>query len=293
MFLKLFCKKYLYIFIFFVSLYPFTSFGAYVPFGTTFSKSLTAEAVYVGRIYDSGTIESVFEKSSNEPLPIASLTKVITALVAVENIPLDTIIPVTRTILNTEGSMGHLSTGKKYTLKEILKPLIVASSNDAAEAIAQYKNRNDFIDSMYKKANDLGLLGSVFYSPSGLDDLKTDKPNTMSAKSMSVLFAYVYQKEPDLFDYFTLRTYKDPNSTMDKNFVFKATNRLYRIPAQNSYVLGSKTGSTQKARSALVFIVKHKSLKNEYVVTMLRSRSLYVDAIKIINEIKKYDKNIK
>jgi D-alanyl-D-alanine endopeptidase (penicillin-binding protein 7) len=107
-----------------------------------------------------GTV--LVSKNTNLQIPIASVTKLMTAVVADETLGLDTRTTITSDVINTYGTQGELKTGEKYSVLDLFYPLLLESSNDAAEALASTKNRTKFISDMNAKAQTLGLIHTSY-----------------------------------------------------------------------------------------------------------------------------------
>lgn len=149
------------------------------------------DAEYACLMAEDGTV--LFERKADEQVPIASITKVMTALVALENAPLDTRVEVSRYAASVGESTAGLQAGDVMTLDQALSALLVPSGNDAAVAIAESvggvllqngaaaggadgsANSDEgtpfaaFVNAMNEKAQQLGMTGSVFANPHGLD----------------------------------------------------------------------------------------------------------------------------
>ena len=118
---------------------------------------------------DSGQV--LYNKNEDEHKLIASTTKIMTALVALENSSPDDIVYIKPEYTNIEGSSMYLKAGEKYSLKELLYGLLLSSGNDAATAIAYHCGGTieEFASMMNDKAKSLGLCGTCFKNPHGLD----------------------------------------------------------------------------------------------------------------------------
>lgn len=116
--------------------------------------------------------EVVFGQNQNARLPMASTTKIMTALVALEKLPIDTVVTVTPASVGVEGSSIYLCEGETLTLEQLLYALLLESANDAAVAIAVAVSGSveAFATLMNRKAEELGLLDTHFVNPHGLDD---------------------------------------------------------------------------------------------------------------------------
>lgn len=117
---------------------------------------------------ETGTV--IFEKAPDEPLPMASTTKIMTALVVSENCRLEDMVEVPDEAVGTEGSSMHLVKGERITVEDLLYGLMLASGNDAAVALAYHTagSAEAFADMMNEKADRLGLIKTHFVTPNGL-----------------------------------------------------------------------------------------------------------------------------
>lgn len=121
--------------------------------------------------FDSGRV--LFEKNAYQKRPMASTTKVMTAIVALENGNLDDVVTVSRNAASIHGSLMHLKAGETLTLRELMYGLLLCSGNDAAIAIAEHigGSMNGFLEMMNKKAKEIGAINTNFTSPHGLDEV--------------------------------------------------------------------------------------------------------------------------
>lgn len=198
-------------------------------------------------MYDLSSNKLIISNSIKERRPIASLTKIATAIVALENEPLDKTMTVSKNAAEIgEDSMG-LSEGEKYTLKDLLYGLLMQSGNDAAETIAQNSKfgRDNFVYLMNKKAEDLGLSDTHFTNPTGLEG---DGNQYSTAYDLLLLTNYALQN----------RIFKEIVSTVSYDIsysfehkaisLYSETNLLTTYPG----VKGVKTGYTNEAGLCLV-----------------------------------------
>lgn len=117
------------------------------------------------------TGEVLYEKNADERLPMASTTKIMTALVAIEKGSLDRLVEVDPSAVGIEGSSMYLYMGEKITLENLLYGLMLSSGNDAAQAVAVHigKSADGFAALMNERALQMGLENTSFENPSGLD----------------------------------------------------------------------------------------------------------------------------
>ncbi|MBX4199975.1 hypothetical protein KW790_00730 [Candidatus Parcubacteria bacterium] len=218
--------------------------------------TLEAKAAYV---YDVRTGNTLFAKEENERLPLASITKVMTALVARDLAPSGTTVTITQDAILADGDSG-LHVGERWTLKDLLDFSLTSSSNDGMRAVALTLGsldnptsepeaaRQEFIRLMNKKAEELNLDNTYYFNETGLDESFHRSGAYGTARDMSVLFAYVLRTHPDLFEATRLPYITTP--TLDHT-VHTAKNTdviVNEIPGLRA----SKTGSTDLAGGNLV-----------------------------------------
>lgn len=222
------------------------------------SVVLEAKAAYV---YDLKNNRSLYAMNEETQLPLASLTKVMTVLLARELVPKETTITIGNNAIRQEGNSG-LFENEKWRLSDISDFTLIASSNDGAHAIAGVLNAFlnptqtkakipiDFIGAMNKKAKLLGMAQTFFLNESGLDTTKSLSGAYGSAKDVAYLVAYAAKKYPDLFEA-TRYAKRSFESLSGFKHVEKNTNeRVSAFPE----LLASKTGFTDLAGGNLVIM---------------------------------------
>ena len=122
-------------------------------------------------LLEAGSGDVIFGQNQRTRMPMASTTKIMTALVALEELPLETVVTVTADAVGVEGSSIYLAEGEKLTMEDLLYALLLESANDAAAAIAiaVAGSVTDFAELMNGKAAELGLTDTHFVNPHGLD----------------------------------------------------------------------------------------------------------------------------
>lgn len=133
--------------------------------------ALTGTSARAAVLMEAETGEIVFRQNENARLPMASTTKIMTALVALESLPPETVVTVTPASVGVEGSSIYLVEGEELTLSDLLYALMLESANDAAEtiAVAVAGSVEAFAVLMNEKAAELGLTDTHFVNPHGLD----------------------------------------------------------------------------------------------------------------------------
>lgn len=207
-------------------------------------------------VYDVTTGKTLYAKNPEERLPMASLTKIMTAIIALEHKREDDQYVVWQEDLVGENSMG-LSAGEILTLEELLYGLILVSGNDAAETLARNfpTGRSGFIQAMNDKAKALGLTNIHFTNPSGLQG---DGEQYASAADLLVITKYALSRFSLFRNVAATVEYTIPYSVKHKAFpLYNETNLLTSYPG----VKGVKTGYTPEAGLCLVTYLEYKGHK--------------------------------
>ena len=205
---------------------------------------VSASAYLVG---DLETGEIIFSKNEKEELPIASVSKLMTALVATETLPKDAAALVSKGALATEGGNGDLRLGEKIKSGYLLYPLLLQSSNDAAEVLAEDLGRSIFIGKMNERAKELLMFQTKYSDPSGLS-----VGNKSTVSDLFRLAKHLFEKEKGLLDLTTLRSYGT------KAHIWPSNNQFLK---KEGY-LGGKSGYTEPARQTVVSLFSAPLLEN-------------------------------
>jgi len=233
---------------------------------------VAAEAYLIG---DLDTGEILLQKNKDQKFPIASVSKLFTATVSTENQSQDAVTQISAHALQTEGENGELYLGQKIKVSDLIYPLLLESSNDAAEAIAEYSGRSTFIGAMNQKVQDLGLASTSFADPSGLSN-----KNISTVSDLFKFTQYLESKKPDLLKLTTNKSYNDQKQTWFNTSQFLDLDGY----------LGGKRGYTdpamQTALSAFAMPLGESGNRNIGIV-VLRSPDRYKDVVNIYNYLKK------
>ena len=208
---------------------------------------------------DSGRI--LYSKNIHDKRSVASISKIMTAIIAIESEKLDDEVCIGNEVDKAYGSGIYIKKGEHIKLKDLVYGLMLRSGNDAALAIANYVGGDvsSFVSMMNDKAMKLGMKNSVFNNPSGLDE--EDAGNISTAYDMSLLISYAIKND----------TFKKIVGT--KKYVAHTDMNHYSWINKNKllfsykYATGGKTGFTVKARRTLVTTASRDGL-NLAVVTL-------------------------
>lgn len=222
-------------------------------------KAISAES-YAVMDYDSGRI--LLSHNAEKEKLIASTTKIMTAIIAIENSDLNSIRKVGEEVLKAYGSAIYLSLDEEISLKDLLYGLMLRSGNDAAIEIAYHVSGNmeEFVKLMNQKAYELGMENTNFLNNHGLEE-NDGNGNTSTAIDMAILMRYALNNET-FREIIGTKTYEA--KTTGKTYVWKNKNRLLTT---YKYNIGGKTGFTKKAKRTLV-TASEKDNKTCIVVTL-------------------------
>ncbi|PFA63869.1 D-alanyl-D-alanine carboxypeptidase [Bacillus sp. AFS015802] len=199
-------------------------------------------------LMDQETGRILYEKDAHSQSRIASITKIMTAILAVESGKMDEEVTVSSNAAGTEGSSLYLKAGEKIKLEDLVYGLMLRSGNDAAVAIAEFVggSLDGFVYMMNEKANEIGMEQTHFSNPHGLDD---HEDHYSTAYDMAVLTRY--SMENDLYKEIAgtkVHTAPNPEEKWDRKW--KNKNRL--LTELYKYSTGGKTGYTKLAKRTLV-----------------------------------------
>ena len=191
----------------------------------------------------------MYEKNADARSLIASTTKLMTAIVTLENARLNELVDISPECCNLEGSSMYLKAGERYTVKELLLGLLLVSGNDAAQALAVHVagNLESFTALMNDKARELGMEDSSFENPHGLD-----APGHYStARDLAKLMCYCMDNE-------SFRQLCSTKSCLIKGQTLVNHNKLLDM---YPCCIGGKTGYTQAAGRCLVSCCEKNGLR--------------------------------
>lgn len=244
---------------------PFPTFNSDIPF-----PPVTAKHIF---ILDRKSKYVLYQHNADLQIYPASTTKMMTAIVAHENISLDQIVEVQKTY--PEGVDINLQPGEKIRVSDLLYATLVQSANDAAEVLAESYpgGRPAFVAAMNQKAAELKLLHTHFQNPTGLDE--TD--HYSSAADLARIADYLL-----ISDYLSriVSTENAVVSSADFSAVHPITN-VNQLLGQVTGVVGIKTGFTDLAGEALITLVNRND--HEVIISLLGSQDRFADTKKLID----------
>ncbi len=239
-------------------------------------ESLDLEAKAIS-VYDIDTKKELYGKNEREILPLASLAKIMTALIAFQLHPSDNQLKISSTAIGQEGD-NSLFSNEVWDLEELIKLTLISSSNDGAWALAE--NVENFLPVMNEKAKKLGLESIKFFNSTGLDFDNVGAGAVGNAFDVNQMAIFALKIHPDIF---SATTALEATFKSESGFIHKVKNTnisIKRIPNP----LFSKTGYSLLAGGNLTIIFK---AQNEHLIAItILGSSLYgrfSDMEKLVN----------
>ncbi len=234
------------------------------------AKPLSALAAAVGRgecVVEVSSRRILHEKDASAPLPMASTTKVLTAILILDDCDIDETVVIPKAAEGVEGSSVYLHAGDAYTVRELLYGLMLRSGNDCAVTLALHHSGSieDFSEKMNEKAALLGAQGSFFVNPHGLPDGR----HHTTARDLALISAYAM--ENPIFREIVSCKYYEPRNWQNKNKM------LYNYDG----AIGVKTGFTTAAGRCLVTCAERNGM--DIVSVVLNCPEMYERTEELLN----------
>ena len=235
-------------------------------------------------LIDNRTNKILYSKNENERMYPASTTKIMTAILTLENGDLDDVVTASHTAITSIPSgytIANIQVGEEFTVEQLLEMLLTYSANDAANVLAEYVGGSieSFVSMMNTKANELGLTGSHFTNAYGL----YDENHYVTAYDLAKLMQYCIQNQ-NFRRLAGMASCAIPSTNMSGNRLYSSTNLLL-VPQSDyytPYVMVGKTGYTTRAGDCLVSVGYNNDLELINVVLGCpSSNARFQDAISL------------
>lgn len=243
--------------------------------------------------------EVLYEKNADQKVKIASLTKLATAgtllnyikneninlIVKEGNYDLDTVVEITKSAIEAEGDSGYLMVGEKIKAGDLLKIMLIASSNDAAYAIAEDVTKKNkpkeqgigyFVGLMNKFAAKNGLVNTHFTNSDGIDE----RDNYSTAKDVVELARGLFKNYPKIFTITATDKINIKSNDGKIDHSIKNTNKLLgNLPG----IIGGKTGYTDEAGESLLLVVEDSTHQHRIVAVVIGANGRFKEMERLIN----------
>jgi len=243
--------------------------------------SVNAESAYFVEL-NSSLDQELYKKSQDKILPIASITKLVSAMIVIDNLDLSSKIKITQDIADWQ-EIRTINSEEEFFANDLLKLALIESNNSAIIALSQAtKSQDSFVDLMNKKSQEIKLLNTKFFNETGLD-IKGKESNYSTAQDLVILSKYILNKYPEIFQITTNKDFLLCNAQKENCRTVKNTNELLRSQDFKAQIIGSKTGETKLAGGCLLLLIKSKD-NIDYISIILNSKNRFKDTEKIINK---------
>lgn len=244
-------------------------------------------------VWDVRNREVLFSKNADEPLPLASITKLMTVLVASELLGPNEIVPVSLEALRTEGDSGLID-GEKFIVQDLTDLILITSSNDGAAALSasagaivekNYDPEEVFVHAMNLRAQELGLTHTQFFNSTGLDLSESEAGAYGTARDMAHLMAYIITEAQDA----VALTKADLVKIWNTDGLYHIAQNTNEIVNDIDGLIASKTGYTELAGGNLV-VAFNVGLNRPIIVAVLGSTysGRFEDATNLIERTRRF-----
>jgi D-alanyl-D-alanine carboxypeptidase len=190
--------------------------------------------------------------------PLASLTKLMSAVVASEEVGLEKVALISETAVAAEGIAGNFRAGESYTISDLVKAMLLVSSNDAATAIAEFYGTENFVNRMQMKARELGMHQTTFVDPTGISFL-----NQGTITDLEKLVRYIDEYHPEIFQ---ITASKDGVLVEKTKGVERILLNINAFVGSRPDFIGGKTGFTNEANGNLISLFNYRGYKLLFIV---------------------------
>ena len=226
-------------------------------------------------LMDMDSLNVIYGENMHDVRSVASISKIMTAILAIENSDVNSTVTIGEEITKAYGSGIYIKQGEEITLESLLYGLMLRSGNDAALAIANYVGGDidNFVEMMNEKAVEIGMKNTTFNNPHGLDE---NGGNLSTAYDMALLTSYAMQNE----NYRKIVSTK--KYTLRTNMNYYSWINKHKLLHSHNYITGGKTGFTDIAKRTLVTTASKDNIN--LVVVTLNDGNDFVDHINLFEE---------
>ncbi|MCL5017492.1 MAG: serine hydrolase [Patescibacteria group bacterium] len=223
--------------------------------------------------------KDLFSQNTDKHWAIASITKLMTALVALENNNLGQVVTISQSAIDTDininGNTENFSVGEKYTIEDLVKIMLTVSSNKAAAAIAEFYGQKNFIAEMNSYAKKIGMSETTYYDCTGLS-----VSNQSTTKDLTKLTEFILANKPIIFDYT-----KPANLSVTEinSHSIKTLKNIDYFSGQPEFI-GGKTGTIDASKENLLALFNYQN--HNILIIILGSDDRFSDTQNILNWIK-------
>ena len=223
--------------------------------------------------------EELYSFRPDKRWPIASITKLMTALTAdrlfMSEKPYE-LIKVTEEMVATDGNSGGFRVGEVFRVDDLIKAMMLVSSNDAAEALAMHFGEKAYVAEMNKIALEIGMTDTRFVDPTGLS-----VQNLSTAEDLRRLAKYIWENEPYIFEISQAKSGVITDRISGAGRILTSINEF----SGRADFLGGKTGNIPEAEGNLVSIFKVPERDEEVIIIVLGTAGRFAETEKILDNL--------
>jgi len=268
--------------VYYASLKPFRNWGV-TPLDINALSGISIE------INQEGNKKFLYAKNIDKKLAIASLTKLMTAYIALENYDLNQEVIISFSADSIEGNSANLRVGERFSAKDLIYSLLMESSNEPAQVLAEIMGEAKFVYLMNQKAQEWGLENTYFLDPIGLDpDNPPASPNYSTSQDLAIL-SWQALKNPIIKEILQTKEFKLYTTNGRFHHLVENNNELLNdpeIPWKND-ILGAKTGWTPIAGQCLLLALKNPKNNSIIINVILDAPNRFEKMKKLVNWIYK------
>ncbi len=241
-----------------------------------------------------GEDKILYESNIDEVLPIASISKLMTAVVVAENYSLEEAVRVSEDQVVARTEFRDFRAWEETSIEEMKKQMIIESNNSGAFALALISDRyiksdkepvESFIERMNEKAKEIGLNKTSFINPSGLD--RQENYNASTVKEIALFAKYIISNHPEIFEISVIPSYSLFSPDKAISYTAINTNTFLHIQENEwqSEIVGGKTGFTRFANGCLLIVLQDPHQKGYIISVVLGAEDRFKEMEKLINYI--------
>jgi len=241
---------------------------------------ISAESAISVEVNENGEEQIIFKKEERKKMSIASLTKLMTAVIASEFYSPSLRTEISKKAVSQPEETGQLKIGEILRTEDLLYIMLIESSNDAAFSLAEIIGIEGFTSLMNLKAKDIGMKETFFFNPTGLDSERNGEPYNFSTAEDLVTLAKYILKKPLILEILSKKEYPLYLENGVLHHILHNTNELLgEIPG----IIGGKTGFTEKAGGCLILISEGKKPDTYVINIVLNSPNRFQDMKNLID----------
>jgi D-alanyl-D-alanine carboxypeptidase (penicillin-binding protein 5/6) len=228
-------------------------------------------------VLDTETERTLYSRSADQKLPVASLTKIMTAMVVLDSYNLNDMVTVASGSVKVDNERQDLYLGEQVSVIDLLQMMLIKSSNDAAYALAAHGQKSGIrlVEKMNEKAFQLGMANSLFFDPAGLED---DAYST--AQDLRKMMLYSFKNYNELWSITKIRNKAVTSADGKFKHDLVSTNKLFDTITG---IEGGKTGYTDGALGCMILITKVPNEDSEIISIVLGSTNRFGDTKALVD----------